>query len=129
MLACLHRVGSRSRGSDDHDLAAARARARDLSATGAADSDCADADRSCPDADAPVADADASGTHADLARADADGFSARRVGADVAVGARPRPSYFVARKCFRRFGYPRRGAARLGRHGPWRRFWLVRGRG
>ena len=86
---------------------------------------CPDADRSCPDTAGPGT-ADASGAHADRARADTNGFSARRVGADVAVGARS--SYLVARKSFRRFAFRQRGAAWLGRHRPWRRFWLVCGR-
>ena len=90
ILACLHRVGCRARGSDDHDLAVAGAN-RDCSSTDA-DASGTHADRSRADADRSRADAaaDASGADADLAGADANGFSARHVGADVAVGARSR---------------------------------------
>ena len=64
----------------------------------------ADADRFSPDAAA-------SGTHADRARAAAHGFSARGVGADVAVGSRS--SYLVARSV----GSPTGSVVRLGSGG------------
>ena len=74
----------------------------------------ADCYRSAPDAAG-------AGTHADRARAAAHGLSARRIGADVAVGSRS--SYLAARRSSRRFAYRQRSAARLRRHRPWRRLW------